>query len=177
VPWAIVNVAQLLFTFVWCAVWISAASVLAIVDIPAAFYAIPVNLRFVAKEQLKWVPFIGLFIWVTGMIFVDRSRRAKAVASLEKAAARIRAGANIIAYPEGTRSSDGRILPFKKGPSHDVRMKVGKPIPTAGLTADDRDRLIRDVRSALIGLHREIGGAGGVDVDIAAAGVEGLAAS
>jgi 1-acyl-sn-glycerol-3-phosphate acyltransferase len=256
--WRLLNVVQLLFTFVWCAFWISFASLVAIVtfnkeialwmarrcwawpllkfsgcrfqcdplpdfdwkkphiyvmnhqsmiDIPAAFYAIPANIRFVAKEQLKWVPFIGLFIWVTGMIFVDRSRRARAVASLEKAAQRIRSGASIIAYPEGTRSSDGRILPFKKGPfvlalaagvpivpiaiegsgkvspkgrqwafrPHEVRMKVGRPIPTAGLKAEDRDPLIHQVRAEMISLHREIGGKGGVDADIAPAGVEGIA--
>jgi 1-acyl-sn-glycerol-3-phosphate acyltransferase len=86
------------------------------IDIPVAFNRLPVNIRFVAKEQLKWVPFIGWFIWLTGMVFVDRSKRAKAVASLEKAGQRIREGATIIAFAEGTRSPDGRVMPFKKGP-------------------------------------------------------------
>jgi 1-acyl-sn-glycerol-3-phosphate acyltransferase len=85
-------------------------------DIACAFAAIPTNIRFVAKEQLKWLPFVGWFIWLTGMVFVDRSRRAQALASLEKAGQRIREGATIIAYPEGTRSADLRVMPFKKGP-------------------------------------------------------------
>lgn len=173
-------------------------------DIPCAFWGIPVNLRFVAKHSLKWVPFIGWFIVFTGMILVNRSNRAEAVRSLAAAGKRIREGANIIAYPEGTRSADGTILPFKKGPfmlaleakvpiipvaiegsgamlprdgfrirAGTIRMKLGQPIDTASLTHADRDDLIRTTRNAIIALHREIGGKGGDDVAIAAAGVEG----
>ncbi|MBK7862300.1 MAG: 1-acyl-sn-glycerol-3-phosphate acyltransferase [Archangiaceae bacterium] len=176
------------------------------IDIPCAFAGLPSNIRFVAKEQLRWIPFLGWYIWMTGMVFVDRRRRSRAVASLEQAGQRIRQGATILAYPEGTRSPDGRVMPFKKGPfvlalsaqvpivpiaiegsgkvsgkqgvwklrPAEVRMKVGQPISTAGLTDDDRDQLLHDVRAAIVKLHREIGGLGGVDADIAAAGVEGL---
>lgn len=86
------------------------------IDIVAAFVAIPVNIRFVAKHVLKYVPFLGWYMWATGMIFVDRSNRERAVRSLVAAGERIRGGANILAYPEGTRTRDGAILPFKKGP-------------------------------------------------------------
>ena len=176
------------------------------IDIPCAFAALPSNIRFVAKEQLRWIPFLGWYIWMTGMVFVDRSKRSKAVASLEKAGERIRKGATILAYPEGTRSPDGRVMPFKKGPfvlaltagvpivpiaidgsgkvsgKHKVwklrpakvRMKVGRPIETAGRKPEDRDALMHEVRAALIDLHKEIGGEGGVAQDIAAAGVEGM---
>jgi 1-acyl-sn-glycerol-3-phosphate acyltransferase len=85
-------------------------------DIPCAFMGLPANLRFVAKHSLKQVPFIGWYMWFTGMIFVNRKNRTEAVRSLQLAGERIRAGANILAYPEGTRSPDGSILPFKKGP-------------------------------------------------------------
>ncbi len=85
-------------------------------DIPVAFAVIPSNLRFIAKHSLKFVPFIGWYMWFTGMIFVNRSNRNKAVRSLREAGERIRAGASILAYPEGTRTRDGRLLPFKKGP-------------------------------------------------------------
>lgn len=85
-------------------------------DIPCAFAVIPANIRFVAKHTLKYVPFLGWYMALTGMIFIDRSDRRKAMRGLQLAGERIRAGSNILAFPEGTRSKDGRILPFKKGP-------------------------------------------------------------
>jgi 1-acyl-sn-glycerol-3-phosphate acyltransferase len=84
-------------------------------DIPCAFAALPVNIRFIAKHVLKYVPFLGWYMAMTGMIFINRSNSREAVRSLARAGERIRAGANILAFPEGTRSRDGRILPFKKG--------------------------------------------------------------
>ncbi len=161
-------------------------------DIPAACAALPANLRFVGKHSLAYVPFIGWYMWVTGMPFVNRSSRPQAVASLRRAGERIRAGANILAFPEGTRSRDGKILPFKKGPfalalearvpivpvaiqgsgkvqpatewlvyPGVIRVKVGQPISTEGRDPEDREGLAREVREAVIRLHREIGGAGG----------------
>ncbi|HEX5749076.1 MAG TPA: lysophospholipid acyltransferase family protein [Archangium sp.] len=85
-------------------------------DIPIHFVTVPVNFRYVAKHQLKYVPLIGWYLWFAGHIFVNRSRRDKAIASLDAAAAKIRAGTSVFLYPEGTRSDDGSVLPFKKGP-------------------------------------------------------------
>jgi 1-acyl-sn-glycerol-3-phosphate acyltransferase len=86
------------------------------IDIPAHFMAVPVPFRYVAKSQLKWVPFIGQYLWIAGHVFVNRSNRQAAISSLQKAGQKVRNGTNIFLYPEGTRSPDGRILPFKKGP-------------------------------------------------------------
>ncbi|GEN12350.1 1-acyl-sn-glycerol-3-phosphate acyltransferase [Myxococcus fulvus] len=86
------------------------------IDIPAHFMAVPVPFRFVAKDQLKWVPLIGWYLALGGHVFINRTNRSKAISSLEAAAAKIRGGTSIFLYPEGTRSSDGRVLPFKKGP-------------------------------------------------------------
>jgi 1-acyl-sn-glycerol-3-phosphate acyltransferase len=85
-------------------------------DIPALFVAVPVNFRFVAKSQLRWVPLLGWYMWAGGHVFVDRGNRRGAISSLRAAAERIRRGRSILMYAEGTRSADGRILPFKKGP-------------------------------------------------------------
>jgi 1-acyl-sn-glycerol-3-phosphate acyltransferase len=97
------------------------------IDIPTLFMALPVNFRYLAKQQLRYVPFIGWYLWLAGHIFIDRSNHRRARASLDAAAARIRAGTSLIVYAEGTRSEDGRVLPFKKG-SFVLAIKAGVPV-------------------------------------------------
>jgi 1-acyl-sn-glycerol-3-phosphate acyltransferase len=82
---------------------------------------------FVAKRELAGVPFLGWVIWLADFIFIDRRDRAAALASLEKAAGRIRAGQGIMAFPEGTRSRDGRLQPFKKG-AFALAFEAGVPV-------------------------------------------------
>jgi 1-acyl-sn-glycerol-3-phosphate acyltransferase len=96
-------------------------------DIPALLMAIPVDVRFVAKKELARVPVIGWYMRLAGFPFVDRSRHAQAIRSLDDAADRIRRGTSIVVYPEGTRSEDGQVLPFKKGPFA-LALKAGVPI-------------------------------------------------
>jgi 1-acyl-sn-glycerol-3-phosphate acyltransferase len=76
---------------------------------------LPCHPVFVAKRELAKVPFLGWVIWLADFIFIDRRNQAAAKRSLRVAAARIHAGQSIVAFPEGTRSQDGRLLPFKKG--------------------------------------------------------------
>jgi len=96
-------------------------------DIPVAFAVLPVNLRFIAKHVLKWVPFLGWYMAGTGMIFINRTHRREAVRSLRRAGERIRAGSNILVFPEGTRSQDGVLLPFKTG-GFALALEAGVPI-------------------------------------------------
>lgn len=96
-------------------------------DIVAAMSLTPVNLRFIAKKVIQSVPFLGWYMTVAGMVFIDRRNREAAVRSLEEACQKIRNGASILVYPEGTRSTDGKILPFKKGPFI-MAIQAGVPI-------------------------------------------------
>jgi 1-acyl-sn-glycerol-3-phosphate acyltransferase len=96
-------------------------------DIPVAFAVLPVDLRFIAKHTLRKVPFLGWYMSWTGMVFVDRSNSTQAVGSLNAAAERVRGGISLLAYPEGTRSRDGQIMPFKKGPFV-LALQAGVPI-------------------------------------------------
>jgi 1-acyl-sn-glycerol-3-phosphate acyltransferase len=96
-------------------------------DIVAAFVGIPINLRFIAKKSLRHIPFLGWYMSVTGMVFIDRKNREEAVRSLDEACQKIRSGISILVYPEGTRSRDGRVLPFKKGPFV-MAIQAGVPI-------------------------------------------------
>lgn len=84
-------------------------------DIPVLFSSLRSNVRFVAKSSLAHVPFLGWYMRATEMIFIDRGNSEEARRSLALAGERIRAGASILAFPEGTRSRDGQIGAFKKG--------------------------------------------------------------
>jgi 1-acyl-sn-glycerol-3-phosphate acyltransferase len=96
-------------------------------DIPVGFVAVPVNFRYIAKHQLQYVPLIGWYLWLAGHIFINRGKRDKAIASLDEAARKVRNGKSVFVYVEGTRSDDGRILPFKKG-AFALALKAGVPI-------------------------------------------------
>jgi 1-acyl-sn-glycerol-3-phosphate acyltransferase len=96
-------------------------------DIPVLFSVLPLNVRFVAKHVLGYVPFLGWYLHLTGFILINRSDRKKAVQQLERAVQRIRAGTSIIVFPEGTRSPTVEILPFKKG-AFNLALKAGVPI-------------------------------------------------
>ena len=84
-------------------------------DIPALFMAMPVAGYFVAKRELKKIPFMGWFMTVSGMIFIDRTNRESAMKSMHKAGKQIKKGKNVIAFPEGTRSRTGEMQQFKRG--------------------------------------------------------------
>jgi len=84
-------------------------------DPPLLISTLPCRPVFIAKKELAYLPFLGWLIWLAGFIFVDRGRQSRAVASLRRAARKIREGQSIAAFPEGTRTRTGRILPFKRG--------------------------------------------------------------
>jgi 1-acyl-sn-glycerol-3-phosphate acyltransferase len=96
-------------------------------DIPVVLSQVPVNLRFVSKQALAWVPLLNLYMWRTRMIFVDRSNPARAYASLDRGAERIRDGVSVVVFAEGTRSQDGRLRPLKRG-AFRMALMAGVPI-------------------------------------------------
>jgi 1-acyl-sn-glycerol-3-phosphate acyltransferase len=86
------------------------------IDIPVLVETLAqFQLRWIAKKELLWVPLFGWAMWATKHITVDRSNRADALKSLERAKQRIAAGISVVVFPEGTRSRDGKLLRFKKG--------------------------------------------------------------
>jgi 1-acyl-sn-glycerol-3-phosphate acyltransferase len=85
-----------------------------IYDIPILFWALPFQLRIIAKESLGNFPFIGWHLRRTGHMLVDR-RRPDRVGILGWAAQLTRNGLSLFVFPEGTRSRDGRVGPFKGG--------------------------------------------------------------
>ncbi|HEX2485249.1 MAG TPA: lysophospholipid acyltransferase family protein [Myxococcota bacterium] len=96
-------------------------------DVGALALTLPVRWRFVAKRELTWIPLFGWAIWLGGHVIVDRGRRDKAIASLRRAAKRIRDGTSVIIFPEGTRSETGALREFKSGGFH-LALEAGVPI-------------------------------------------------
>ena len=82
-------------------------------DIAALLGYLPGQNRFIAKKELFAEPVLGTVLRTMGMIPVDRDNPLEAIDRLNAAAA---AGSSLIIFPEGTRSRDGQLLPFKKGP-------------------------------------------------------------
>jgi len=88
------------------------------VDIWAVFVAIPARFRFIAKKQLSRIPLFGWAMAAGRFIFIDRQNAASARRTVQEAARRIRSGQSVVIFPEGTRTRDGHLLPFKKGGFH-----------------------------------------------------------
>ena len=85
-------------------------------DIWALFATLPDATRFVAKQELAGVPFIGAAMRRAGHIMIDREVKRRAFQAYDRAAQRIRSGFSAIVFPEGTRSRTGELLPFKNAP-------------------------------------------------------------
>jgi 1-acyl-sn-glycerol-3-phosphate acyltransferase len=84
-------------------------------DVVAIARAIPLGLFYIGKKELKKVPILGQYMYLIGHIFIDRKNREKAMQSMRKAAALINKGKNVITFPEGTRTRDGKTAIFKRG--------------------------------------------------------------
>ncbi len=96
-------------------------------DILAAVQTIPIPFRILAQRELFYIPIFGWVLRLAGFIGIDRSDREKAIRSLEDAACRIRNGTSLLIYAEGTRSQDGKLLPFKKG-GFVLALQAGVPV-------------------------------------------------
>jgi 1-acyl-sn-glycerol-3-phosphate acyltransferase len=86
-------------------------------DIPVLTCGLSVPLRIIAKKELFKIPFLGWGMKAVGMLRIDRSNRKQSFETLKEAEEIIKTHRlSILAFPEGTRSDDGKIHPFKKGP-------------------------------------------------------------
>jgi 1-acyl-sn-glycerol-3-phosphate acyltransferase len=96
-------------------------------DIPAILAAIPDQIRIIYKKELHWIPIFGWGLKYGSYIGIDRSRGADAMKSLEEAAEKIRTGASVLLYAEGTRTLDGKLQPLKRG-AFNIAVKAGVPV-------------------------------------------------
>ncbi len=86
-----------------------------LLDIWIIYDALPLQIRWVMKSELKKVPVFGFACEKMGHIYVQRGDSASARASMQEAARKVADGASVVFFPEGTRSEDGNLLDFKKG--------------------------------------------------------------
>jgi 1-acyl-sn-glycerol-3-phosphate acyltransferase len=150
-------------------------------DTPVLLTHIPVNFRFLAKEELLAIPFIGGHLKRAGNISVplDDPRAALRVLSAAGKAMQEN-GVSMLVFPEGGRSESGELREFKDGaaylaikaqvplvpvaligvrdilPMHShhlrpgrVTLRIGDPIPAAGLKTSDRAELTARLHSAV----------------------------
>ncbi|MFH1080326.1 MAG: lysophospholipid acyltransferase family protein [Pseudomonadota bacterium] len=88
---------------------------------------IPGQFRWIAKKELFKIPIFGGAMRNAGYIEINRQDHEKALKSLDIAAQKIREGKSVMTFPEGTRSEDSVIKPFKQGMFH-LAIKAGVPI-------------------------------------------------
>jgi 1-acyl-sn-glycerol-3-phosphate acyltransferase len=84
-------------------------------DILALLAAMPRQIHWIAKKELFEIPVFGPSMRRGGYIPLDRGDGRKALQSMDEAAATIRQGKSVVLFPEGTRTQDGNLLPFKRG--------------------------------------------------------------
>jgi 1-acyl-sn-glycerol-3-phosphate acyltransferase len=108
-----------------------------VLDIPVLFAHLPGSFRIVHKRSLYLIPLIGLYLYCGGHIAIDRSKAFRARKSLERAAQRIAGGTSVAVFPEGTRSTDGSVRPFKKG-SFVLAIEAGVPVIPVSLVGVKR---------------------------------------
>jgi 1-acyl-sn-glycerol-3-phosphate acyltransferase len=141
------------------------------------------NLKFVAKNELSRVPFFGRAAASVGTVYIERQNRKSSFDSYRQAAEKIREGACVVVFAEGSRGDTYSLRPFKKGPfvlavhvhapivpvvihgtrevhpKGTIRVTAGRvdvhflePIPTEGLTYEDRNTLAKTVYDRMAAL-------------------------
>jgi 1-acyl-sn-glycerol-3-phosphate acyltransferase len=95
-------------------------------DIPAIMSVLP-RVRIMFKKELSYVPLWGWALKWGHHILVDRAKGSEAMRSIDRAAKAIKTGGSVILFAEGTRTRDGKLLPFKRG-AFTLAAKSGVPI-------------------------------------------------
>lgn len=96
-------------------------------DIPPLMMGLPIKFRWVVKKELLRIPFFGWALDATGAIGLDRRNTDQSIKNLRAAYAKLTDGWSVLIYPEGTRTLDGLLQPFKKG-AFIIAVETGLPI-------------------------------------------------
>jgi 1-acyl-sn-glycerol-3-phosphate acyltransferase len=163
--------------------YVIASNHLSLMDTPLVLAHIPLQFRFLAKQGLFGIPFIGGHLRRAGHISIPRDDARGSLKAMTEAARAIREqGVSALVFPEGGRS-EGQLKEFKEGAAYiaikagvpiipvairgtrevlpmgsaivrpgQVLLRIGEPIPTAGLPLQERHRLTAEVRERIVAL-------------------------
>jgi 1-acyl-sn-glycerol-3-phosphate acyltransferase len=118
-------------------------------DIFALLGHLPYQFKWLAKKELFSVPFFGWTMAAVGYISIDRGGTRDTVEAMNEAAQKIRDGMSVVIFPEGSRSPDGSIQPFKKG-GFTLAIKSKVPIVPIAISGS-RDIMPKDSLTAAPG--------------------------
>lgn len=119
--------------------YIVVANHLSLIDIPALYGWLKLDLKWVAKKEVRKVPLIGGGCALLGHIFLDRSNREVAIQQLREVKKTLMPGTSILFFAEGTRSRDGKMQAFKKGP---FQMAKDLEIAILPITIRNTDKIL-----------------------------------
>lgn len=105
-------------------------------DVPISYVSLPTLTGFMAKKEIKKVPFLRTWMRYLQCLFLDREDIRQGMKTILQAIEQIKAGYSIFISPEGTRNHGKDMLPFKEG-SFKVAEKTGCAIIPVALTNTD----------------------------------------
>lgn len=108
-------------------------------DILAVYGHMPLDFKWVIKQELRKVPFLGFACYKIGHIFVDRRNKQSSMASMKAAKETLVDGTSVFFFPEGTRSNGQELNPFKKGA---FKMAKDLNLPILSLSIADADKIM-----------------------------------
>ena len=119
--------------------YVVASNHLSTFDIPLLFRYLPINGRFLAKKELYRIPIIGTAMHRIGIIRIDRQAGASSREAInEGVRLASERGYSLLVFPEGTRSTTGELLPFKKGA---FRIAIDTGLPLLPVVIEGTDRI------------------------------------
>ena len=115
-------------------------------DIPLLIGIMPVSVGFIAKKELRYIPVLSTWMKAINCVFLDRSNRRTAAASIKQAVEQVKNGEPLIIFPEGTRSRSREMGTFKSG---SMKVPIRARVAILPVTIDG-SYLLKEANSGLI---------------------------
>ena len=121
--------------------YVVASNHLSMFDIPLLFRGLPLHGRFLAKKEVFKVPLVAQAMRTVGIIEINRQKGGSSRQAI-KDGVRIAAdrGYSLLVFPEGTRSTEGELLPFHKGA---FRIAIDTELPLLPVVIEGTERTSR----------------------------------